>query len=156
MIGTIWIPFSFEIVLAPHGAGFFSYLVKKKKRASATVCQMFVFLSVHFYSVSLAAANKQIDRSWTFSVQSLHKAEAKSDVIYSSKDSKGGNWFNNAISNTSNDCNPMKLQWNPNPKDQCSYSALETLNLVLCILYHFYFGKKKKKLGTGWFFSGYI
>ena len=53
----------FEIVLAPQEAGFVQYLAMKKKRASARVCQMFLFLGVPFSSVSLAVANKQIDHS---------------------------------------------------------------------------------------------
>lgn len=107
---------------------------------------MFLFLSVHFSSVSLVAANKQIDHSWTFSVKSLHKTEAKSDVIYSVKDWKQGNWFNNVISNTSNDCNLLELQWIPHPKDQCLYSAWEPLNPVFVQCAHhttYIFGEKR-------------
>lgn len=55
--------FPFEIVLAPHETGFVGYLVKKKKRASAIVCQTFLFLCAHFSSVSSAAVNKRIDHS---------------------------------------------------------------------------------------------
>lgn len=136
--------FPFEIVLAPQETGFVQYLAMKKKRASERVCQMFLFLGVPFSSVSLA--NKQIDHSWTCSVKSLHKTEAKSDVIYSGKDWKQGNWFNNAISNTSNDCIPLKLQWKPSPKDQCFTLNHSILFCAFCTPYH--------KKGIKYFFSG--
>lgn len=130
--------FSLPLKLSLHRVrlDLFWYLAKRKKRASVRVCQMFLFLCVHFSSVSLAASNKQIDRSWTFSVKSLRKTEAKSDVIYSGKDWKQGSWFNNVISNPSNDCNPLKLQWKSNPTDQCFSSAWETLNPVFVHFAH--------------------
>lgn len=129
--------FPFEIVLAPHETGFVWYLATKKKRASARVCQMFLFLCVPFPSVSLPAANNQIDHSWTFSVKSLHKTEAKSDVIYSGKDWKQGNWFSNALVTLRMIATPWNCNENPAQRTS-AFTLLENHSVFfVCFFLHF-------------------
>lgn len=95
---SIWLSFFFFFFVAPHETRFLILLISvNKNMPNVFILHCTVFLCKQTHGLTIFELSQQ-------------NAEAKSDVICCGKDWKQSNWFNNVISNTSNDRNPLKLK----------------------------------------------